>query len=1160
MRNLKRALSLALASVMVLGLMVVGSGASYSDVTSKNNQEAIEVLQAVGIMVGDENGNFNPTANVTRNEMAVIMSNLMDYRVASYAGTSPFTDVPSWAEPYVAACWTNGITSGYTATTYGGSDSVTTSQAALMLMKALGYFQYQNDFGDDWQLETVKQGNSIDLFEDVESAVREAMTRNDVAQLVLNTLESGIVEADNDTINVSTPDGTTVQAGRVKYNFVTSGKAYATAISRLETAIGANNTSGPIVELGEKLYNGDLQKKDDGDDFGRPSAIWSYESKEIGKYADSADYTYTAAVSNKNLYSDIGSTALGSGYTFEVFNDGKDVTSDAGKPSKNSTDDYYQTAKGTLTQVFVNADDKIVTISLINGHVGEITKVEESNGEYTLTLKQYGPSNTPKYSKPVMTDRTFDTDAAGFEKGDIVVYTFASGDIQTVTKAEVVSGKVTAYKAGKNAVLDGTQYDYSKMIAQNLEEGVTDADPSVNDDFDFYLDPYGYLIAFQGKDSVDDFLYVVKAQPSVTGVDAKVVFSDGTEKVIAIDTVATTAGVEDDATTEGTYGTKGVVKTDCVYSYEEDGGVYDLTALETSKTTSKVSGVKLNSAYSGYDANGVPSNTSNTYVNIEQDSAKILQYSYTSPNWVSSGTSFTVNSNTVFVDVKDNVVYNGYKEVVDYDIADGVIVYDKDGKAEIVFISDSAVSGVDADYFYVKDGKPSVTKDGNTTYYTYKAFIDGEETEVVAKGRIADASANGILSEESVYKITKQNANGEVTKAEKVATWNNSSIYGTNYAADKDGYTLELQAASSNLVGGAAAGKTVFRYNDETIFVVIDPKDNKGTVVDTDKVYVGDISDIETETDKSAVFVLNADDKGETTPMATLVYVILQPTNATVTEPEVDLSDYYVDLSDRTDVKVYYKKGIDAPDALESLDLVIAALTQNKYTVTGTEEDSTPDKFVISAKRSENGAVLKFTYDGSSTPSTEVFVGTVDGKAAYVPTASSAKLDTLVGTTLKAGTSVKAVDKTGTTASANGGFVAKDSSISAHGFKIESGYVKVTALTETNMTSMTVAWTYGGKTVAANDYVKVGEKIVATVTLPADGVEGKTSGTIIKGSGVTAVAGNASGVTLTGGTTSAFSGGTYTVANGETAKGTLVFEYTVEATDITPVIAFTAGS
>ena len=104
MRNLKRALSLAVASVMMIGMMVVGTGAvSYADVTSEDNQEAIEVLQTVGIMVGDTDGNFNPDANVTRNEMAVIMSNLMDYNVASYSGTTPFTDVPDWAEPYVAA-------------------------------------------------------------------------------------------------------------------------------------------------------------------------------------------------------------------------------------------------------------------------------------------------------------------------------------------------------------------------------------------------------------------------------------------------------------------------------------------------------------------------------------------------------------------------------------------------------------------------------------------------------------------------------------------------------------------------------------------------------------------------------------------------------------------------------------------------------------------------------------------------------------------------------------------------------------------------------------------------------------------------------------------------------------------------------------------------
>src|SRR5699024_7737348 len=197
MRNLKRVLSLGMTAAMITGLMVVGtSAASYADVSTEDNVEAISVLEEVGIMVGDENGDFNPDQLVTRNEMAVVMSNLMDYRVATYAGTSPFTDVPSWAEPYVAACWTNGITAGTSATTYGGSDTVTTAQAALMLMKALGYFQYAQDFGADWQLATISKGSTAGLYSGVSASASQALSRNDAAQMVLNALEAAMVEAD----------------------------------------------------------------------------------------------------------------------------------------------------------------------------------------------------------------------------------------------------------------------------------------------------------------------------------------------------------------------------------------------------------------------------------------------------------------------------------------------------------------------------------------------------------------------------------------------------------------------------------------------------------------------------------------------------------------------------------------------------------------------------------------------------------------------------------------------------------------------------------------------------------------------------------------------------------------------------------------------------
>ena len=356
MRNLKRALSLGLTATMISGLMVMGSSAaSYADVTSKQNEEAIEVLKTVGIMVGDENGKFNPEAKVTRNEMAVVMCNLLDYTVASYKGTSPFTDVPEWAEPYVAACYTNGITSGYDAKTYGGSDTVTTGQAALMLLKALGYFQYSADFGSDWLVETTKNGSTAGLFDGVATGAKEALTRNDVAQMVLNALEADLVKAEKNGSDVQVGD-IVISGGKATYDSRTGTDSKYAKIDN--TKVDGKYT----IQLGEDLYDGDLVKADGADDdFGRPSVKWTYENKEIGTYADDADAVYTATVEKQDLYDLVGS---------DVYNDLKNGDADftvvvdgvAQKVNlsdyivKNNDDDAGKDVikKGATTEVFID--------------------------------------------------------------------------------------------------------------------------------------------------------------------------------------------------------------------------------------------------------------------------------------------------------------------------------------------------------------------------------------------------------------------------------------------------------------------------------------------------------------------------------------------------------------------------------------------------------------------------------------------------------------------------------------------------------------------------------------------------------------------------------------------------------------------------------------
>jgi len=51
----------------------------------------------------------------------------------------PFSDVSAWAVPYVGYAYENGLTAGTSATTFGGTQTVTSAQFITMMLRALGY-------------------------------------------------------------------------------------------------------------------------------------------------------------------------------------------------------------------------------------------------------------------------------------------------------------------------------------------------------------------------------------------------------------------------------------------------------------------------------------------------------------------------------------------------------------------------------------------------------------------------------------------------------------------------------------------------------------------------------------------------------------------------------------------------------------------------------------------------------------------------------------------------------------------------------------------------------------------------------------------------------------------------------------------------------------
>ena len=936
MRNLKRALSLALASVMVLGMTVVGTGASYTDVTSKQNQEAIEVLQAVGIMVGDDNGNFNPDQKVTRNEMAVVMSNLMDYRAATYAGTSPFTDVPSWAEPYVAACWNNGITSGYTKTTYGGSDSVTTSQAALMLMKALGYFQYSSDFGSDWQFATVKKATQIDLFDDVDSGVREAMTRNDLAQLVLNTLEAGTVEAEKDGQDIEV-NGVTISSN-VKYNYITSGKSYAYAINDTLTTNNNNGTQsrGAIVELGEKLYSGDLKKNDNGDNFNRPGSAWTYKSTEIGKYADAADGEWTAKVSNKALYDAVGTDAYDS-YKWTVYQNGSQVAEDAATPNNNdwtftspnghaardtafgnknktTSDRVLTSGEGVLTQVFVNNTDKTVVLSLIDTGVAKVTKVTEDstkgNYEVTVNFKTRVPvkpvtsnSGVNSGAYRTLTPETKFTTDVKFNKDDIVVYTASqkSNEIETMAVAKTVAGKVSAQKDSDYTTIDGTKYAYNYAYTQvladggfgttsntlkytglyNIEDSAPNSNPDVDKDATLYLDANGYAVAYEGKSSsAEDYLFVKGLDSAFGDVSAKVVFFDGTQKTVDIDKVKLDGETQQrTAKYDGTTTFNNVnnnVKVNTVYKYTAGSSDYDLEEVAAND-------YKVNSTAANAQGNGAKiSNKTPTIVNV---------------NGQTETSIITTDSQTVFVDVENNKTWTGYKNVSNKSAADVAAVKNSDGVAEIVFIyGDFISSSANKDDFVILKGLGmEAVKDANkkTVYKFTDAYdVNGNKrdnlyaaSDDVVKNAIGVTNGNAV---KGLYLIKTYNSNDYVTQlalcTPVVGSIGNQGDSISVYAESAKNGVLTLSKPISLDMSGNKMKQT-FAWDSKTTVVVIEQKQSiNGAAADVDALRGGDMSDIVSRADETmgttksnltGVYVMTVDNDTDTTPLAETILVIV---------------------------------------------------------------------------------------------------------------------------------------------------------------------------------------------------------------------------------------------------------------------------------------------
>ena len=716
---MKKLLALVLALVMSMSLVTI-SNAAFKDADSIDYKEAVDVMNAVGVFVGDEKGNFNAKENLTREQAAKIIAYLELGSKAADAmvGGNTFTDVASsrWSAGFIGYCAQAGIVSGVGDSKFDPAGQLTALQFGKMLLVELGYdAKAEGMVGTDWAINTSKLMAGTKLMDGISGSVNQVLTREKAAQMCLNALEAPMVTYDT--------KGSTITVDGTKINFGASVAKYETSTVAKDQNISKEKlTSGEYtVELGEKLYK-DLKKNSTTDAFERPATEWMLKAKSIGTYADAADLSYTATVEIGTIYSDLGLSKGIDDSKVTYYEDGRNLSSswnqDIVKGSK-----VEKGGNGTLLEVYYNDDAESLTVIAINTYVGKITasyKASTTKDAYVTFTAKTGAGSS------------YETDDS-YSKDDIVLYTYSSkaGDagVKSMALAEKVTGKMNGFTAEKNVTVDGTTYKKSAK-GTSITPGMN---TSVGKDVSVYLDQYGYAAFVDADDTLQYAVILAYEKGSrLESARAKLLFTDGTTKKVDVKalkkndgTTVTPVNLADYASANSDLNQYDVVSY-TVNSDEE----YTLT-LAADARDAVVGSAKI--------TKGIPSlagTVSGNWYNVGTTNGGVLYANGKTTFLVidESGTDTTYTSYTGIANVP-NIEWKGgtYTAPITLLTEDNTI-------AKIVVVAKTKVSG-QTNNLYISDGSKAVTfiKGGSAGqsytkelgyYYEYDAIIDGAESKI----------------------------------------------------------------------------------------------------------------------------------------------------------------------------------------------------------------------------------------------------------------------------------------------------------------------------------------------------------------------------------------------------------------------------------------------
>ena len=790
MRNLKKILALVLALVMSFSLMATANAFTDDAKITATYDEAVEVLNALKVFQGYEDGSFQPQGSITRAEVAAIIYRIVtgdveDKQVSIYADYNKFNDVKStsWYAGYVNFCANAEYIKGYDAKTFGPNDPVTGYQALAMILRAVGYDKNGEFTGSDWQVQTAAVGKKLNITDNVsEGTLGTAASREVVAEILFQAIQKPQV-------------------------------TYTLAFGYNDSTLGVKNDS-----IGYETFKL-IGAVDANDNWGRPSKEWKLDKAPYNKVLETSDtklvsiaidpiVSYTTAVTECQLAQDVGFTGVKNyvTYTNGLVNNGTDSISAVNTVATVG-------AQGRQTLVY---SDRIVYIDTLLAQVTAVANARfDAAGHMitpaTITLTVFDGAGSTATGAPTA-NYTMTNGSTN--------YTYAVGDMLLINAVQLADGNVrtdATYKyaeiVGAAQSLVGAQTTIWNNISQHTVAGTTYNDNNrfhLNQagrdttNHTWYFDQYGNLIG--ATDITSTNYAVLKSVRWVVGnpgyAEAVLVDLAGNESTVTLNSIDGDSSNTGDVFASWT-------ADNAIPAYTVRGAAVNFDNAGRANMSDEGS---YNLMYQGYAMYRVDTRLDGSvdltgcFTNAQQRVQTVVNY-LANAKFSGNASAITRQNNAIVTYVSDNTQYlirTGAPGNYTYTPVSGTAAMVSYDTAEIfwVDVNDDDI----ADYVYIKSGVQTSAQwglvyvttrtytgpltEGNEIVYTMDVLLNGQQTNLRTTKAVAETLADNVgkvfyvtydrvgrANRATLVTADNDTSNGTPAEALQLGTTNSYAVY-----------------------------------------------------------------------------------------------------------------------------------------------------------------------------------------------------------------------------------------------------------------------------------------------------------------------------------------------------------------------------------------------